>query len=163
MCTFCHEYSLHTQVSLSTLSTLCTLSTLLLFSLFSIRFRAPLVQERQQQAAARRLEERWNRKAQLCRQHCRLTLVLSTRAGVLALICQWPECAPKVKVSKIILCTLKTYSLTADVGPGIVGMMNCCAAGLGLSAMASHMHPRGVGHVLPWESNPIFHPPTGRQ
>jgi hypothetical protein len=32
----------------------------------------------------------------------------------------------------------------------------CWAAGLSLTAKASIMHPSGVGHVLPWESNPIF-------
>jgi hypothetical protein len=49
VCTFCHEHSVHTRVSLSTL---CTLCTPLLFSLFSFLFRAPLVQERQQQVAS---------------------------------------------------------------------------------------------------------------
>jgi hypothetical protein len=35
--------------------------------------------------------------------------------------------------------------------------MNICwAAELRVTAKASIMHPSGVGHVLPWESNPIF-------
>ena len=44
----------------------------------------------------------------------------------------------------------ETYSLTADIDPGSVEMMSVCrAAGL-------RVHPSGVGHVLPWESIPIF-------
>jgi hypothetical protein len=35
-------------------------------------------------------------------------------------------------------------------------MSVCCAAGLRVTAKASNMHPSGEGHVLPWESNPIF-------
>ena len=35
-------------------------------------------------------------------------------------------------------------------------MSVCRAAGLRVTAKASNMHPSGVGHVLPWESNPIF-------
>jgi hypothetical protein len=54
------------------------------------------------------------------------------------------------------LAYCQTYSLTADVGPGVVGLVNCCATGLGVFAKASHMHPSEVDHVLPWESNPIF-------
>ncbi len=61
-----------------------------------------------------------------------------------------------ITLLKFTFPTRETYWLTTEVGPCFVGLMNCWAAGLGVSAKASHLHPSGVGHVLPWESNPIF-------